>query len=64
MSSILNKLDTAKKLLDQIHMYEKLIDRNVHVDLLLNEACYSLKADLAKDSIYNYYVKFVYYKLL
>eukprot|EP00102_Acyrthosiphon_pisum_P002584 XP_001944165.2 PREDICTED: amyloid protein-binding protein 2 isoform X1 [Acyrthosiphon pisum] len=54
--SVLNKLSTAKKLINQLHTYEKEIDQNIHVDLLLNEACYSLKADLAKDSINSYYI--------
>lgn len=52
----MNKLSTAKKLIDQLHTYKKEIDQNVHVDILLNEACYSLKADLAKDTINSYYV--------
>jgi len=55
--SVLNKLDMAKKLIDQLHTYEQEIEQNIHVDMLLNEACYSLKADLAKDSIPSYYVK-------
>ncbi|XP_060840464.1 amyloid protein-binding protein 2 isoform X2 [Rhopalosiphum padi] len=54
--SVLNKLSTARKLLNQLHTYEKEIDQNIHVDMLLNEACYSLKADLAKDSINSYYI--------
>jgi len=53
-------LSTARKLLNQLHTYEKEIDQNIHVDMLLNEACYSLKADLAKDSINSYYVRTVY----
>lgn len=56
VSSVLNKLSTAKKLIDQLHTYDKEIDQNIHVDMLLNEACYSLKADLANDSINSYYV--------
>jgi len=55
--SVLNKLSTAKKLINQLHTYEKEIDQNIYVDMLLNEACYSLKADLAKDSINSYYVR-------
>lgn len=55
--SVLNKLSTAKKLIDQLHTYKKEIDQNIHVDILLNEACYSLKADLAKDTINSYYVR-------
>jgi hypothetical protein len=47
----------AKKLIDQLYTYEKDIDQNIHVDMLLSEACYSLKADLAKDSIHSYYVR-------
>lgn len=47
----------AKKLIDQLYTYEKDIDPNIYVDMLLNEACYSLKADLAKDSIDSYYVR-------
>ncbi|KAL5242886.1 hypothetical protein ACI65C_010296 [Semiaphis heraclei] len=54
--SVLNKLSTAKKLINQLHTYEKEIDQNIYVDILLNEACYSLKADLAKDSINSYYI--------
>ncbi|CAI6343297.1 unnamed protein product [Macrosiphum euphorbiae] len=54
--SVLNKLSTAKKLINQLHTYEKEIDQNIYVDMLLNEACYSLKADLAKDSINSYYI--------
>jgi len=57
--SVLNKLSTAKKLINQLHTYEKEIDQNIYVDMLLNEACYSLKADLAKDSINSYYVRIV-----
>lgn len=59
VSSVLNKLSTAKKLIFQLHSYDKPIDLNVYIDMLLNEACYSLKADLAKDSIHSYYVKFI-----
>lgn len=54
--SVLNKLSTARKLINQLHTYEKEIDQNVDVDILLNIACYSLKADLAKDSINSYYI--------
>lgn len=59
--SALNKLSTAKKLIDQLHTYDKEIDQNIHVDMLLNEAYYSLKADLAQDSIDSYYVRFIYF---
>jgi len=52
-------LSTARKLINQLHTYEKEIDQNVDVDILLNIACYSLKADLAKDSINSYYVRIV-----
>jgi len=55
--SVLNKLDVAKKLINQLHTYDKVIQQNIHVDMLLNEAWYLLKADLAKDSIFNYYVR-------
>lgn len=55
--SVLNKLSMAKKLIDQVYTYDKDIDQNIHVDMLMNEACYSLKADLAKDSIPSYYVR-------
>jgi len=58
--SVLNKLSTAKKLINQLHTYEKEIDENIYVDMLLNEACYSLKADLAKDSINSYYVRIIF----
>jgi len=57
-------LSTAKKLIDQLHTYEKEIDQNIHVDMLLNEACYSLKADLARDSINSYYVRIICGELL
>lgn len=59
ISSVLNKLSTGKKLIDQLHSYDREIDQNIHVDMLLNEASYLLKADLAKDSINSYYVSFV-----
>lgn len=62
--SVLNKLSTAKKLIDQLHTYDKEIDQNIHVDMLLNEACYSLKADLAADSICSYHVRIFYCLLL
>lgn len=58
--SNLNKLSTAKKLIDQLHTYDKEIDQNIHVDMLLNEACYSLKADLATDSIFSFHVRISY----
>lgn len=54
--SVVNKLDIAKKLIDQLHTYNKVIEEHIYVDMLINEACYLLKADLAKDSIKNYYV--------
>lgn len=53
--SALNKLGMAKKLINQLHTYEQEIEQNIHIDMLLNEACYSLKADLVKDSISSYY---------
>lgn len=56
--SVLNKLDIGKKLINQLHKYDKKIDHNIHVELLLNEAFYSLKADLANDSVSRYYVRF------
>lgn len=55
--SVLNKLSTARKLIDQLLMYDKHIEQNIYVDMLLSEACYSLKADLALDSIRSYYVR-------
>lgn len=57
--AVLNKLSTAKKLIDQLHTYDGPISENIHVDMLMNEACYSLKADLAKDSVFSYYVRFI-----
>lgn len=59
VSAVLNKLSTAKKLIDQLHTYNQPIDESIHVDMLMNEACYSLKADLADDSVSNYYVRFI-----
>jgi len=55
----LNKLSTGKKLIDQLKTYEKNVDQNFQVDMILNKACYKLKADLAKDSVHGYYVCFV-----
>ena len=57
--SALNKLSTAKKFINQLHTYKKEIDQNIHVDMLLDEAFYSLNAELEKDSIKSYYVRIV-----
>ncbi|XP_050526374.1 amyloid protein-binding protein 2 isoform X2 [Daktulosphaira vitifoliae] len=54
--SATNKLNSAKKLIEQVHMYDNEIEQHICVDMLLNEACYSLRADLAENSIYSYYV--------
>lgn len=55
-----NKLKTAKKLIDQLRLYNREIDQNIHVDLLLNETYYSLKTNLAINSNFSHYVRIIY----
>lgn len=59
--SALNKLNIANKLKDQINKYkhDHEIELHISIDMLLNEACYMLRADLANDSISYYYVRYI-----
>ncbi|XP_050441691.1 amyloid protein-binding protein 2 isoform X2 [Adelges cooleyi] len=54
--SAANKLNTAKELIQEVHKIDGYIEQYICVDMLLNEACYTLRADLAKTSIDSYYM--------
>lgn len=52
----LNKLSTAKNLINQLRTYNNEIYLNIRIDILLNEALYSMKAELTEESIHSYLV--------
>ncbi|XP_025191948.1 uncharacterized protein LOC112592163 [Melanaphis sacchari] len=56
ISSVLNKFGTAKKLINQLRTYNTEICNHIHVDMLLNEAVYSMKTEQEKECRKNYFI--------
>lgn len=57
----LNKFSTANNFIKQLHTFDKEIDDNINIEMVMNEASYFLHADLTKHNMSNYYVRFVVY---
>lgn len=57
--SVTNRLSMAKKIIQELYTYNKEIDPNVWIDVMMNVAYYSLNANLAKHNILNYLVIFL-----
>lgn len=62
--SVTNRLNMAKKIIQELYTYNKEIDRNIWIDVIMNIAYYSLHTNLAKFYIPNYFVIFLCYNWL
>lgn len=58
VSSVSDKIDIAKQLVSQLRLYDKKIEQDIYVNMLLNEAFYTINADLPINCFRNFFVRF------